>query len=84
MPKYVIAVLLLATLALVAVVAAMVWEGIGSTPFGAHGWIALTIGATLSLLVGGGLMALLFLSSRRGYDERATSYRDSDEDEPRR
>ena len=36
-----------------------------------HGWIALTLGILFSLIVGCGLMALVFYSSRRGYDERA-------------
>lgn len=36
-----------------------------------HGWIALTLGILFSLVVGCGLMALVFYSSRRGYDERA-------------
>lgn len=35
-----------------------------------HGWIALSLGTLLSLAVGGGLMALLFYSARRGYDDR--------------
>jgi hypothetical protein len=35
-----------------------------------HGWIALTAGSVLSLLVGGGLMALVFYSARKGYDDR--------------
>lgn len=34
-----------------------------------HGWIALILGVVLSLLIGGGLMALVFFSSRRGYDD---------------
>ena len=36
-----------------------------------HGWIALTLGVFFSLIVGCGLMMLVFYSSRRGYDERA-------------
>ncbi len=35
-----------------------------------HGWIALALGTILSLAVGGGLMALVFHSSRGGYDDR--------------
>ncbi len=35
-----------------------------------HGWIALAAGSVLSLLVGGGLMALVFYSARKGYDDR--------------
>jgi hypothetical protein len=35
-----------------------------------HGWIALGLGCGLSLLVGGGLMALAFHSARKGFDDR--------------
>ena len=38
---------------------------------GVHGWVALILGVIVSLAVGGGLMALVFVSSRRGYDEKA-------------
>jgi hypothetical protein len=37
----------------------------------AWAWVALAFGVGLSLLVGFGLMALLFYSSRMGYDEPA-------------
>lgn len=33
------------------------------------GWLAIAGGAAMALLVGGGLMALLFYSSRHGYDD---------------
>jgi hypothetical protein len=33
------------------------------------GYLALALGAGFSLIIGCGLMALLFFSSRRGYDE---------------
>lgn len=33
------------------------------------GWLAIAGGAVFSLLVGAGLMALLFYSSRHGYDD---------------
>lgn len=35
----------------------------------AQGYVALALGVVFSLVVGIGLMALLFISSRRGYDE---------------
>jgi len=35
----------------------------------AWGWAAIILGGGLSLLVGFGLMALMFYSSRHGYDE---------------
>lgn len=43
-----------------------------------HGWIALGIGAVLSLALGIGLMMLVFYSARRGYDDRIA--RDEPED----
>jgi hypothetical protein len=39
-----------------------------------HGWIALALGTFFSLLIGCGLMALMFFSSRHGYDERANPH----------
>ncbi len=39
----------------------------GEIPF--IGWLAIIGGAAFALLVGGGLMALLFYSSRHGYDD---------------
>jgi hypothetical protein len=43
-----------------------------------HGWIALSLGAFLSLALGGGLMALVFYSARKGYDDRIEVDADSD------
>ena len=37
-----------------------------------HGWIALGLGTFFSLVIGCGLMALMFYSSRSGHDEAAT------------
>jgi hypothetical protein len=45
-----------------------------------HGWIALGLGTGLSILVGGGLMALSFHSARAGYDDRVQSHLDEDEE----
>lgn len=41
----------------------------GEDPLPADGLIALAVGAFFSIVVGCGLMALLFYSSRHGYDE---------------
>ena len=38
-------------------------------PMSIHGYIAMVLGIVGSLIVGCGLMGLLFYSSRRGYDE---------------
>jgi hypothetical protein len=45
---------------------AMAVEG---EPIPTEGYVALALGAGFSVIVGIGLMALLFFSSRRGYDE---------------
>jgi|ERR1700739_980285 hypothetical protein len=43
------------------------YSGLGDMPLA--GWIALVAGVVFSLIIGIGLMALLFYSSRQGYDE---------------
>jgi hypothetical protein len=45
------------------------WVGIGAADISVNGWIAMVLGVVATLAVGGGLMALVFISSRRGYDE---------------
>lgn len=63
---------LLAALALLLVmsVAFMVagWSSAGSVSLPGYIWGALIVGVFFSLLVGGGLMALVFYSARNGYD----------------
>jgi hypothetical protein len=36
-----------------------------------HGYAAMALGIVFSLVIGGGLMGLVFYSSRKGYDEPA-------------
>ena len=55
---------------LLAVVMFGVLTGWDSSAMSIHGWIALTLGTLLSLAIGGGLMALVFHSARKGYDDR--------------
>jgi hypothetical protein len=55
----------------VSAVAAALWSSIGDSEMGAAGWIAMTIGVLATLALGIGLMALVFISSRHGYDERS-------------
>ena len=47
------------------------WQGFVRVDIdiGVHGWLALGLGVGFSLLIGGGLMALVFISARRGYDD---------------
>lgn len=60
--------LLLGMLAAAGYFAYSAWTVEGE-PIPAEGYLALALGAGFSILVGAGLMALLFFSSRRGYDE---------------
>ncbi len=62
---------LLGFLALSALFGYWIWTDLQDVDIGHHGWIALTLGAVLTFLVGAGLMSLVFFSSRRGYDDRA-------------
>ena len=50
--------------------AGWVWVSLGDAEISVHGTAALVLGVVFSLIVGCGLMALVFFSSRRGYDER--------------
>jgi hypothetical protein len=61
-----------ATLA-VAVVVASLWIGIGDSEISPAGWIAMGCGVIITLALGIGLMALVFISSRRGYDDPGRS-----------
>lgn len=58
-----------AALAAVIVVAASLWNELGDSEITTAGWIALGIGITLTTVIGVALMALVFISSRRGWDE---------------
>jgi TRAP-type C4-dicarboxylate transport system permease small subunit len=53
------------------VVVGTMWTSIGDSEISPAGWIAMGFGVVITLAVGIGLMALVFISSRRGYDERA-------------
>ena len=79
MGKIVLIAALLALLAGSIWFAAQGWISLESTPMPASGYIAMTLGIVFSLVVGVGLMMLVFYSHRRGYDEPA---RRVDPDEP--
>lgn len=51
--------------------AATVWVRLGDEPMPSWGWLAIGGGVLFSVLIGGGLMALTFYSSRHGYDEQS-------------
>jgi hypothetical protein len=55
--------------AAVAVVIGMFWRQLGASEISTAGWLALVFGALATLALGVGLMALMFISSRQGYDD---------------
>jgi fatty acid desaturase len=64
-----VAVPLFAILAAAGWYAARAWVAVSGPPMPAVGYLAMAIGVVFSLVVGCGLMALLFYSNRHGYDE---------------
>jgi hypothetical protein len=45
------------------------WQQMPDVQMSVHGYVAMILGIVFTLLVGCGLMGLLFYSSRHGYDE---------------
>ena len=62
---------LLGLLAAATWLAVHTWMAAAASPMPTAGYVAMTLGVVFSLLVGIALMALLFYSSRHGYDEQA-------------
>lgn len=71
---------LIATLLLLLVgviwVAVIGWNLHTDVPMSGHGYAAMALGIFFSFVVGSGLMALVFYSSRRGYDQPAEREKD--------
>ena len=64
-----IVIALFALLALAVWFAATAWVHLGGDAIPFYGYVAIIGGVLFSLLIGGGLMALVFYSSRHGYDD---------------
>src|SRR5260221_12898167 len=66
-------VLAAAILVVVVLIALMTnaWTGFGDAGISAAGWFALVLGVLATLAIGIGLMALVFISNRLGYDDRS-------------
>jgi hypothetical protein len=74
----------LAIAALVAMLALTLWAAyrqwiVQAVDVPGWGWAAILAGGGLSILVGAGLMALMFYSSRMGYDESPQETKRNDE-----
>ncbi len=69
MRKLMILVPLFALLAVALWFAAKAWLHFDGGDIPVYGYVAIAGGVLMSLLVGGGLMALVFYSSRHGYDD---------------
>jgi hypothetical protein len=79
--QVILLVVLFGILLLTVMWAMFVWNT-GENVMDKHGWIALGLGTFFSLLIGCGLMALMFFSSRSGHDEIADPFRKRDEPRP--
>ena len=55
------------------------WQQTAGVEMSWHGYAAMLLGIVCTAAIGFGLMALMFYSSRRGYDERATDLSDRQE-----
>jgi hypothetical protein len=77
MTKLIVAVPLLALLAASIWFAASAWQHLGGD-IPLYGYVAIAGGVLFSLAIGGGLMALVFYSSRHGYDEGQGGFDDPD------
>ncbi|MGP1252946.1 MAG: hypothetical protein ACTS10_00910 [Kiloniellales bacterium] len=47
----------------------LLWIDLGEVSLGWFGWLTMIVGSLMALALGGGLMALVFYSARRGHDE---------------
>jgi len=61
---------LMAMLVGTVIFAVVIWTGLEGVAISAHGWIALGLGVFFATGLGIGLMALVFFSARRGYDDQ--------------
>lgn len=70
--------------------AIVTWIDLGEVSLGWFGWLTMIVGSLMALGLGGGLMALVFYSARRGHDDahhdqgafRLTSFQNEPEPDP--
>jgi hypothetical protein len=63
--------------------AAHSWTSVDGPPMPASGYVAMTLGVVFSVVIGCGLMALVFYSNRYGYDDEANDQRSVDDKDSR-
>ena len=76
MRKFLVIIPLVALLAASVWFTLYAWTTIEGPPMPVEGHVAMWLGIVFSLVIGCGLMALVFYSSRRGYDDAAGRYFD--------
>lgn len=54
-------------------VGVLTWRAAGASQMSWQGWVAMILGTVFTMALAGGLMTLVFLSSRRGYDDDVAS-----------
>jgi hypothetical protein len=76
MGKLLVLIPLFALLLLAVWFAGSAWVHLGGSgePIPFYGYVAIAGGVLFSLLIGGGLMALVFYSSRHGFDDNANRF----------
>lgn len=60
---------IVAVVAVLAAAAAVLWASSGDSQVTIEGDVAIAIGVLLTVLLGGGLMTIVFLSDRTGHDQ---------------
>jgi hypothetical protein len=75
-------IVIIVLLSLLAATGVIVYRGltVGDAAVPPSGYVAMALGVIFSLVIGFGLMALIFYSSRKGYDEPAVLIRNSESD----
>jgi hypothetical protein len=68
-PNLAAVVVAVAVVLIFGLVVAILWAGTGDSDISPAGWIAMGFGVIIALALGVGLMPLVFISNRRGYDE---------------
>ena len=67
--SWVAVVIAAAVVLVIGTVIAVLWTNLGESEISGAGWLAMGLGVIVTLALGIGLMALVFISNRRGYDQ---------------